>query len=42
MTPWWRLATEEFIKEQFNGVNINKVEVHHGSLGYQMTEEEQK
>lgn len=34
---WRRLATEELIKEQFNAVNINKVEIHHEPLGYQMT-----
>ena len=33
---WKRLATKELIKEQFNAVNINKVEVHHEPLGYQM------
>jgi len=34
---WRRLATEELIKEQYNAVNINKVEIHHEQLGYQMT-----
>jgi len=34
---WKRLATEELIREQFNAVNINKVEIHHEPLGYQMT-----
>jgi ubiquinone/menaquinone biosynthesis C-methylase UbiE len=34
---WRRLATEELIREQFNAVNINKVEIHHEPLGYQMT-----
>jgi len=34
---WRRLATEELIKEQYNAVNINKVEIHHEPLGYQMT-----
>ena len=35
--PWKRLATEELIKEQFNAVNISKVEIYHEPLGYQMT-----
>ena len=35
---WKRLATEELIKEQFNAVNISKVEIHHEPLGYQMTD----
>ncbi len=34
---WKRLATEELIREQFKAVNINKVEIHHEPLGYQMT-----
>ncbi len=34
---WKRLATEALIKEQFSAVNINKVEIHHEALGYQMT-----
>jgi len=34
---WKRLATKELIKEQFNAVNISKVEMHHEPLGYHMT-----
>ncbi len=34
---WKRLATPELIEEQFNAVSINKVEMHHEPLGYQMT-----
>ena len=34
---WKRLATEELIREQFSAVDINKVEIHHEPLGYQMT-----
>ena len=34
---WKRLATEALIKEQFNAVNISKVEIHHEPLGYHMT-----
>ena len=35
---WKRLATEELIREQFNAVNISKVEIHHEPLGYHMTD----
>ena len=35
---WRRLATEELIKEQFDGVGITKVDIHHEPLGYQMTD----
>ena len=35
---WRRLATEELIKEQFNAVDITKVDIHHEPLGYQMTD----
>jgi ubiquinone/menaquinone biosynthesis C-methylase UbiE len=34
---WKRLATEELIREQFNAVNITKVNIHHEPLGYHMT-----
>ena len=33
---WKRLATKKLITEQFNAVNISKVEIHHEPLGYQM------
>jgi len=35
---WKRLATEELIREQFDAVNISKVEIHHEPLGYHMTD----
>ena len=38
---WKRLATHELIKEQFSAVGINKVEIHHEPLGYQMTNAQQ-
>ena len=34
---WKRLATQELIMEQFNAVNITKVNIYHEALGYQMT-----
>ena len=35
---WQRLATEELINEQFYAVGINKVDIHHEALGYQMAD----
>jgi ubiquinone/menaquinone biosynthesis C-methylase UbiE len=35
---WKRLATEELIREQFDAVNISKVEIHYEPLGYHMTD----
>jgi ubiquinone/menaquinone biosynthesis C-methylase UbiE len=35
---WKRLATEELISEQFHAVGITRLEIHHESLGYHMTE----
>jgi ubiquinone/menaquinone biosynthesis C-methylase UbiE len=35
---WKRLSTQELIEEQFSAVGINKIEVHHVPLGYQMEE----
>lgn len=34
---WKRLATPELIEAQFSAVGINKIEIHHEALGYQMT-----
>jgi ubiquinone/menaquinone biosynthesis C-methylase UbiE len=35
---WKRLATDELIREQFNVVGIDKVDIFHEPLGYQMTD----
>ena len=35
---WKRLATEELVEAQFNAVGINKINIHHEPLGYQMTD----
>lgn len=35
---WKRLSTKALLQEQFNAVGINKLNIHHEPLGYQMTD----